>query len=145
MRLTVIREEFGKDFTIGRLLAGGRFFCWTLEDKDRRVELGSELKIHKATAIPIGEYKVIINESARFKKDMPLLLDVPYFSGVRIHSGNTHNDTEGCILVGKEKHSDRIGRSREAFNELMSFLKVFIRGGEQITIEIKRSVGKCPE
>ena len=98
--------------TIGELYIDGVFECYTLEDKER------EIKIKSETAIPKGKYKVIINKSNRFKKLLPLLLNVPNFEGVRIHPGNTNHDTEGCILTGTTKGKDFIGNSRIAFSRL---------------------------
>ena len=66
---------------------------------------GHGIKIAGQTAIPAGCYKVVVNRSARFKRDMPLLLDIPEFFGVRIHGGNSSADTTGCILVAKHRCS----------------------------------------
>jgi hypothetical protein len=103
--------------TIGELTIDGKFECYTLEDKER------EVKIKCETAIPKGTYKVIINQSNRFKKLLPLLLNVPNFEGVRIHPGNTNHDTEGCILVGRTRSKDFIGQSRKAFATLFAKMK----------------------
>jgi hypothetical protein len=112
--------------TIGELTVDGVFECFTLEDKERPVKIKSE------TAIPKGTYKVIINMSNRFKKLLPLLLNVPNFEGVRIHPGNSNHDTEGCILVGRTRSKDYIGQSRKAFDSL--FLKM--QKAKQITLTI---------
>jgi hypothetical protein len=98
--------------TIGELTIDGKFECYTLEDIER------EVKIKAETAIPKGTYKVIINQSNRFKRLMPLLLNVSNFEGVRIHAGNTNHDTEGCILVGRTRGVDFIGQSRKAYDSL---------------------------
>jgi hypothetical protein len=103
--------------TIGELTIDGKFECYTLEDREREVKIKSE------TAIPKGTYKVIINQSNRFKKLLPLLLNVPNFEGVRIHPGNTNHDTEGCILVGRTRSKDFIGQSRKAFATLFAKMK----------------------
>jgi len=81
----------------------------------------SDWKVYANTAIPTGIYGVIITMSARFKKLLPLLLNVDGFSGIRIHAGNTSADTEGCILVGTgwDGESDFITNSRVALNMLM--------------------------
>lgn len=89
MLITVKRLYKTELSTIGELLIDGVFECFTLEDKERDVKIKSE------TAIPKGTYKVIINQSNRFKRLLPLLLNVPNFEGVRIHSGNTNHNTEG--------------------------------------------------
>jgi hypothetical protein len=112
--------------TIGELSIDGKFECYTLEDKERDVKIKSE------TAIPKGTYKVIINQSTRFKRLLPLLLNVPGFAGVRIHSGNTNHDTEGCILVGQVKLKDAINKSRKAFEILFAKMKL----AKEITLTI---------
>lgn len=112
MLITVKRLYKTENSTIGELLVDGIWECFTLEDVERPVKIKGE------TAIPKGTYKVIINESNRFKRLLPLLLDVPGFEGVRIHSGNTNHDTEGCILVGQSRNKEYIGQSRKAFEKL---------------------------
>lgn len=112
MQITVKRLYKTDISTIGELLIDGVFECFTLEDAERKVKIKAE------TAIPKGSYKVIINESNRFKRLLPLLLNVPDFEGVRIHSGNSNHDTEGCILVGQTRNKNYIGQSRKAFDKL---------------------------
>jgi hypothetical protein len=68
---------------------------------------------------------------------MPLLLQVPYFEGIRIHPGNTDKDTDGCILVGDSRGNDYVGESRVAFGRLFDKLQAAIDAGEEITIEVK--------
>jgi len=117
MELLLKRIHKTLNSTIGELFVDGKFECYTLEDVERAVKIKNE------TAIPKGKYKVIINRSTRFKKDLPLLLNVPNFEGVRIHSGNTNHDTEGCILVGQTRATDFIGNSRKAFDKLFAKLQ----------------------
>lgn len=112
MQITVKRLYKTDTSTIGELLIDGVFECFTLEDIERPVKIKAE------TAIPKGTYKVIINMSNRFKRLMPLLLNVPNFEGVRIHAGNTNHDTEGCILVGQTRNKNYIGQSRKAYEKL---------------------------
>jgi hypothetical protein len=112
MQITVKRLHKTNTSTIGELLIDGIFQCYTLEDTERPVKIKNE------TAIPKGTYKVIINQSNRFKRLLPLLLNVPNFEGVRIHSGNTNHDTEGCILVGQTRGDNYVGQSRKAFEKL---------------------------
>ena len=97
MNLLLKRIALKPDYTIGRLYIDGQYFCDTLEDAVR------EEKIVGKTAILAGTYQVIVNRSPKFKRDLPLLLGVPNFEGIRIHRGNTAKDTSGCILVGENK------------------------------------------
>ena len=118
MQITIKRLYKTDTSTIGELLIDGVFECFTLEDIERPVKIKAE------TAIPKGTYKVIINQSNRFKKLMPLLLNVPNFEGVRIHAGNTNHDTEGCILVGQSRNKNYIGQSRKAYEKLFKKMQV---------------------
>lgn len=113
MKLKLQRIFKAETYTIGKLFIDGVYFCDTLEDKVR------DVKIKGITAIPTGKYKVKITMSNRFKKLMPLLIDVPNFEGIRIHSGNTSEDTGGCILVGKNSETGKVTNSRNTFEKLM--------------------------
>ncbi len=98
MELNLYRHTYNTDLDrniIGDLFVDGVFFCHTLEDEKR----ADGLKVYGETAIPSGIYNVKLTMSNRFKRLMPLLLDVEGFSGVRIHGGNTSKDTHGCPLV----------------------------------------------
>lgn len=121
MEITVKRIAKKQAYTIGKMYIDGAYFCDTLEDRVR--DLTKEAKVPGKTAIPTGKYPVIINFSPRFKKNLPLLMNVPYFSGVRIHSGNTAEDTEGCILVGENKAVGKVLNSRTTFTRLMERLQ----------------------
>lgn len=133
MKLTLERKEY-PSYTAGSLFIDDTWFCYTLEDKVR------DVKVYGETAIPYGTYDVIVTMSARFKKPLPLLLNVPNFTGVRIHSGNTKENTEGCILVGMDNGNDGfLGDSRTAMRKLMSEIELAIKHGERVTIEIKKA------
>lgn len=127
MKLEIKRLHKTDNSTIGELTIDGKFECYTLEDKEREF-----VKIKGETAIPKGTYKVIINQSNRFKRLLPLLIDVPNFEGVRIHAGNSNHDTEGCILVGQNRSVDYITKSRKAFESLFKKMQ----GAKNITITI---------
>lgn len=139
MILTLDRKYKLPTYTIGKLYIDEEYFCDTLEDKDRgltddmTVSEISSIKIKKETAIPTGTYKVTITYSNRFKKNMPLINDVKGFEGIRIHSGNTDKDTEGCILVGFNKIKGNVINSRDTYNKLFSILSK----SNNITITIK--------
>ena len=114
---------------IGDMYLNGEFFCYTLEDEVR----AKGEKVYGKTAIPDGTYKVIVNRSNRFKRDMPLLLDVPMFEGIRIHSGNSAKDSSGCILVAFNSDGKKIWGTAE--KELTKRLRAF--SDIEITIENK--------
>ena len=134
MELKLIRETFTEKSTIGSLYVNGIFFCYTLEDKDRKLESGG-VKEYAKTAIPRGKYKVINSFSNRFKKYLPELVNVPQFAGIRIHAGNTADHSEGCILVGSTKAVDFIGNSKVTFDKLMKAIQA-VEKIEKINIEI---------
>lgn len=127
MELLLTRAPSSSKSTAGTLEVDGQFECFTLEDVVRSKKIPGE------TAIPAGTYKVIIDMSNRFKRLLPLLIDVPGFAGIRIHPGNTDKDTEGCILVGTTHSRDFIGNSRLAFDALFKKMQA----AKSITITIK--------
>lgn len=132
MNLRIHRFEHGTNYTVGRLYVEDQYLCFTLEDKEREVKIAGE------TAIPKGTYKVIIDYSNRFKRDLPRLLDVPNFTGVRIHSGNSSKDTEGCILLGLNwAGGDWVANSKDAFNIFFDKLKTALEAGEEVTITVE--------
>jgi hypothetical protein len=126
MKIEIKRLIRTENSTIGELKIDGKFECYTLEDKERPIKIKGE------TAISKGAYKVIINQSNRFKKLLPLLLNVPNFEGVRIHPGNSNHDTEGCILVGQSISKDYISKSRKAFEKLFKKMQL----AKEITLTI---------
>jgi len=129
MKLKLIRRVYNEHETIGELFIDGVFECYTLEDVVRP----EGEKIYGETAIGYGQYDIEISWSPRFRRMLPLLLDVPNFKGIRIHPGNYHQDTEGCILVGTSKGKNAIWRSRRAFNSLFKKLDK----ADSITISIE--------
>lgn len=137
MNLELKRISFGENCTIGRLSVDGRFLCYTLEDKVREVigEPVAGWKVQNETAIPTGVYPVTITMSTRFRTRLPLLLNVPGFTGIRIHTGNSSKDTEGCILVGStwDGKSGWIGSSKVAFSILFPMIE---QAKEPVTITI---------
>lgn len=133
MRLELKRTECGAVCTIGELLIDGKHEAFTLEDVVR----ADGVKVFGETAIPAGVYSVDITYSPRFKRDLPLLIGVANFIGVRIHPGNTASDTEGCILVGQGRGQNCILSSRAAFDVLFPKLKAAKDRGEQITLTVQ--------
>ncbi|MRV76286.1 hypothetical protein GJ700_31710 [Duganella sp. FT92W] len=130
MNLDLQRTTLSGKSTIGTLSVNGQFECFTLEDTVR------PKKIPGITAIPAGDYEVVITYSEHFRRMLPMLLNVPEYDGVRIHTGNTPEDTQGCILVGLEQGQDRIHASKMAFDHLFVQLEAALRSKEKILLHV---------
>ena len=138
MEITVKRRPSSLACTIGELSVDGSLEAFSLEDVVREVpgEPVEKWKVPGETAIPQGRYRVVINHSERFGRDMPLLLDVPGFEGVRLHSGNIASQTEGCLLIGSNVIGDSVAGSRTAFYKLFDEIETALAGGEQVWLTI---------
>lgn len=128
MKITLKRVALKDTYTIGKLYIDGQYFCDTIEDKVRDLNKdgvfdNGEVKIKGKTAIPYGTYEVVWSYSPRFGKFTPRLLNVNSFDGVLIHSGNTAEDTEGCIIVGQNKEVGKVLNSRETVNKLYPIIE----------------------
>lgn len=108
-------------------------WCYTLEDAVRT------MKIPGITAIPAGRYEVTRTMSSRFRVMMPVLINVPNFTGIRIHHGNTAQDTEGCILVGANAQRDTVGNSRLAYDSVDQWITTALKK-ERLFINITNPV-----
>ena len=122
MVLTLLRKWKKADYTIGIMYVDGRQFCNTLEPPVRSLGEHGEGKIKGNTAIPAGEYSVVMRYSNKYGKPMPRLLNVPFFDGILIHPGNTVKDTQGCILVGRNRAVGKVLDSRKTFAELIEII-----------------------
>ena len=111
-------------------------FCYSLEDVAR----ADGVKIPGITAIPAGEYDLIIDDSTRFKRPMPHILAVPRFDGVRIHWGNKDVETDGCPLLGFKRdpkfYPDQVLDSKRAFDKFFALLDAALKSGEKARIKI---------
>ena len=147
MHLDLKRTTFSKESTIGELFVDGAFECYVLEDVVRQP---GEAKVFGKTAIPAGTYQVKVTYSNRFRRLLPLLVNVAGGNiqfggrridecGVRIHSGNKPEDTEGCLLPGTRLGADgrSVEASRVAFDALFAKINAALAGGEKVTLTIK--------
>jgi hypothetical protein len=135
MEMRLLRRGYTPTSTEGELLIDGRFECYTLEDTVREGP-----KVYGQTAIPAGRYKVTVTHSPRFQRRLPLLHNVPNFTGIRIHVGNRPAETEGCILVGADRTTLTdawIGRSKVAFDALLPKLEAAQARGEPMWITVE--------
>lgn len=135
MILTLKRDTFSENFTLGTLSVNGKQLGFTCEDTDRHLESGGD-KVYGETAIPRGEYKVILSFSNRFKKVMPAVLDVPGYEGVRIHGGNTSENTLGCPLLGSLRTSNGVANCKNINERLIGLLHDAEDSGEDVILEV---------
>lgn len=141
MKLTLKRIALRPTYTIGKLYIDDVYFCDTIEDTVRDLNKNGkfdngEKKVHSKTAIPYGIYEIKWTYSPRFKKYTPQLMNVPSFEGIRIHAGNTSADTEGCLILGKNKQVGKVLNSRDTINKFYPIIKNACSNGK-VTIEIK--------
>lgn len=134
--LDLVRRWLTSQSTIGELKVDGKRVCYVLEDVVRPD------KVYGKTAIPQGEYEVLITWSPRFQRMLPILVDVPNYQGVRIHPGNTADDTEGCLLPGTTRLDDRVGESRKAFEKVFALIEGAIKRGDEVRIRISQEKEK---
>ena len=128
MEILAVRTTYTDKSTISKVYVEGEFECYFLEDPVR-----DGLKVYGETAIPEGRYEIVVTYSNRFKRKLPLLLNVPNYVGVRIHIGNTPQDTEGCLLPGTHAGIDCVSGSRIAFDKLFNKIS---NADEKVFIEI---------
>lgn len=143
MELLLDRKYRKDTYTIGNMYVNGEFFSNTLEDKDRglKQDMSEEeirkIKVYGETAIPMGRYKITRTPSAKFKKKMILINNVPGFSGIRIHAGNFTKDTYGCPLVGENKIKGQLVNPRYYSNLLDSIVEKALANNEEVWITVQ--------
>lgn len=141
MNLTLKRLNLTPNYTEGELYVNGVYFCKTLEDTNRDLNKNgqfdnNEKKVYGETCIPYGKYKVILSYSPKFKRELPEILEVPDFQGIRIHRGNKIADTLGCILCGEKVKNGYLSNSTPYEIKLVELLKQANLRNEESFIEI---------
>lgn len=147
MEILLQRIDRQSTYTGGKLYLNNIYECDTIEDTDRDLNRngvfdGTETKIMHETAIPNGRYQITLEYSPKFSpkvenKKIPLLHNVPNFTGILIHWGNTAADSSGCILVGKNYFSGRVSNSKITFLTLLNKIEEAVKRNESIWITIK--------
>jgi hypothetical protein len=128
MEILVKRLYKTSAYTIGKMYIDGQYLCDTVEDCDRGLKQSmtsqqiAVKKVYGKTAIPAGRYKVTLTFSNKFKRVLPLVNDVIGFLGIRIHAGNTADDSLGCIIVGENKIKGGVVNSKVTLERLMAKL-----------------------
>lgn len=141
MELLLERKYLKSNYTIGNLFINGKFYCNIIEDKiidfnkNGTFDCG-ELKISGHTAIPYGEYEIKVTYSPKFKRKLPLLLNVKHFEGIRIHRGNTEKDSSGCLIPGENSKRGMVLNSTRYELELTNLIEMANKRGEKVIIKI---------
>ena len=144
MELKLIRKYRCSNYCIDKLYINNEYFSDALEDPDRSLtdsmslEEIKKIKIKGNTCIPYGTYNVTITYSPRFKRNLPLINNVKGFDGIRIHSGNKPQDTEGCLLPGFNKVKGQVIDSRVTTDKLIAQIQQALNKGEKVTITITK-------
>lgn len=147
MEILLQRTDRTNSYTGGKLSINNIYECDTVEDMDRDINHNGvfdngEVKVMHETAIPNGRYKITLVHSPKFSpkvdnRNMPLLNNVPNFTGILIHWGNTAADSSGCILVGKNYMAGRVSDSKVTFLSLLDKLEAADARKEEIWITVK--------
>lgn len=133
MKLMLVRDSFSEGSTAGVLFIDSCPFCNTLEPA---ISIGKKVKYGKGCCVAPGIYSIDFHYSPKFGKYMLTLCGVRGRSGILIHSGNTPNDTAGCILVGQRENIGVLSNSRSTLDKVFGrCLEVIDK--EPITIIIK--------
>lgn len=144
MDLKLERKYRNNNYCIDKLYINGKYFSDVLEDPDRgltdsmSLEEIKRIKVKGNTCIPYGTYNITITYSPRFKKNLPLLNNVKGFDGIRIHSGNKPQDTEGCLLPGFNKVKGQVINSKVTTDKLIAQIQQAINKKEKVTITITK-------
>lgn len=141
MKLELKRIALKPNYTIGKLFINGTYYCDTIEDKVIDLNKNGKFddglsKVMHQTAIPYGTFKVVVNHSPKFNRELPRLLDVPYFEGILIHNGSDQNSSSGCIIIGENKTVGKVTNSTFYMNNLTARIKDAQNKGETTTITI---------
>lgn len=145
MEILLVRNTFTNDYTEGKLFINGAYVCDVIEDADRGLDSSMSedvilsKKVYGKTAIPTGRYKVTIDWSNKFQKNLIHILDVRGFEGIRCHSGNSAGDSYGCVICGVKKAPGWVGDSRKTYAVLHNMVEGALQRGESVYITIKKA------
>ena len=144
MELKLERKYRSNNYCIDKLYINGKYFSDALEDPDRgltdtmSLEEIKKIKIKDNTCIPYGTYNVTITYSPRFKRNLPLINNVKGFEGIRVHNGNTPQDSSGCVLLGFNKIKGQVINSKDTVNKFIDIVQKVLNKGEKVTITITK-------
>lgn len=142
MEITIIRKYKKENYTVGTMLVNGEKFCDTLEDTDRglRQDMSlsqiKKLKRYGVTAIPYGTYRITVYFWPKYRRNYPMVNDVPGYTGVLIHGGATHQQTLGCPLIGENRERGKLTNCEKYVRKLTTMCEEAIKKGENVTLTI---------
>ena len=142
MKLRLERRYLGPSYTVGTLFLNGLYLCEVMEDKVRDTNKDGDLddegeeKVFGETAIPYGRYRMELTMSPKFKRLLPILINVPQFTGIRIHRGNTAKDSHGCLLPGENKAKGKVLDSTKYEMRIVEEMLKAVASGEEMDIQI---------
>ena len=141
MEITLKRKIVaGAAFTLGALTVGSTLY-YTVEDETRELTHCTQTtcigKVYGKTAIPPGRYEIRDTWSPRFKKNMLELMNVPGFTGIRIHSGSTADDSAGCLIIGLSQTPAGVAQSRAGVAQFNAQIRKMLATGERVFITIE--------
>ena len=136
IRLPTIYVAGGEGFTPGDLYVDGLRTGYTCEDEDRRLEDNGE-KVYGRTCIARGVYDLEVSFSMRFQRELPAVLGVESFTGIRIHGGNRAEASLGCILLGQVRPSTGVAKCAATVTRVIAMIKAAENRNERVTLEIK--------
>lgn len=129
------RIAYTSDFTDGLLFdeAGNRL-ADTLEPPSPHLLLADERS--EKGCIPAGTYRLLLTRSPKFGRWLPLLLQVPGFTGIRIHAGNTVADTRGCILPGERIAPGQLAHSQVALQRILAVITAAQKANRELYLRV---------
>ena len=146
MEVLLIRENFASEYTEGKLFINGAYVCDSLEDADRGLDSSMSedvilsKKVYGKTCIPYGRYRIIIDWSNKFQKNLIHLLNVKGFDGVRMHSFNEASQSLGCIGTGVKTVPGWISKSRDTYKIVHSKVEEALSRGESVFLTIEKAI-----
>lgn len=151
MKIDVIRYSSSSESTLGLFMINDQFQCYTLEDEFR------EVKVKGQTRIDAGTYKLALRKYGghhdRYLKKygpdvhfgMLQVMNVPKFTDILIHKGNTDDDTAGCLLLGDGANNNQtkegfISHSGDAYERIYPKIAEALLAGKEVTINYQDSI-----
>lgn len=148
LELEILRKYYKPTYTIGKFSVDSKCLCDSIEDPIRDLndynhdgdyDDEGEGKIYGKTAIPCGRYRVLFTYSMKLKRSLPILQNVPGYSGIRIHGGKNADWSEGCPCVGENKLPGELINYKYWEKVISDMVRNAINSGKYVWITIKET------